>query len=97
MEHIVSCDSANNNTNGPAIFASVMHDNSIATIDTTTPTDVVMSGRKSLSANLKQLTHIFTRGNTTLLNLSIVTTGLTVGSHRLAADGTPVSFFIIGK
>lgn len=86
-----------NTTNGPAIFTSVMHDNSISTVDTTVPSDVVISGRKSLSVNLKQLTHVFTRGNTTLLNLSVVTTGLTISSHRLAADGTPVSFLVYGK
>lgn len=86
-----------NTTNGTAIFTEVWYASSEATVDTTTPSDIVYSGRKTLSANKKQLTHSFIRGNTTLLNLSIITTGLTVSSTRFAPDGTPVSFFIVGK
>ena len=85
-----------NTTNGTAIFSEIWFDDSKAIVNTTTSNDAVTSFKKSLSVNLKQLTHGFFRGNSTLLNLSIVTTGLTVGGFRTVPAGTIVQFKIEG-
>jgi len=85
-----------NTTNGTPIFTEVWFDDSKATVNTTTSNDAVTSFKKSLSANLKQLTHGFFRGNSTLLSLAIVTTGLTVGGFRSVPAGTVVQFKIEG-
>lgn len=85
-----------NTVNGTPIFTEIWFDDSKATVNTTTSNDAVTSFKKSLSVNLKQLTHGFFRGNSTLLNLSIITTGLTVGGFRSVPQGTPVQFKIEG-
>lgn len=86
-----------NTTNGTAIFSEVYFDSSIASVDTLTANDAVSSCRKTLSANKKQLTHLFYRGNAVTLNLGIITAGLTTAGFRSAATGTPVSFMVTGK
>lgn len=86
-----------NTTNGTAIFSQIWFDDSKATVNTTTPQDAVSSCRKTLTANLKQLTHLFFRGNTTTLGLNIAAiAGANINSQRNAAQGTPVTFKVEG-
>lgn len=81
-----------NTTNGTAIFNRILFDDSKANVDTTTVNDMVNSCRKSLSANLKQLVHIFGRGNNTAVTLL----GVNVLGIRAAVSGTPVIFSVKG-
>jgi len=85
-----------NTVSGAPIFTQILFDDSKATVNTTTSNDAVTSFKKSLSVNLKQLTHGFFRGNSTVLSLAIVTTGLTVGGFRSVPAGTVVQFKIEG-
>lgn len=85
-----------NTTTGTAIFTDVWFDDSKATVDTANANDAVNSFRRSLSANLKVLTHGFFKGNSTVLSIAIVTTGLTVGGLRASGAGVPVKFKIEG-
>lgn len=80
-----------NTTDGPAIFSSILFDDSKAAVNTSSSNDAVSSCRKTLSGNLKQLTHIFFRGNSVTLVL-----GLLLSSFRNAAAGTPVIFKVEG-
>ena len=82
-----------NTTNGTAIFASVLFDDSKANINVSSVNDMVSSCRKLLSANMKQLTHIFGRGNSSLVSLL----GVNVLGLRGAAAGTSVTFKVEGE
>lgn len=80
---------------GVPIFSTVLFDDSKANVNASTVNDMVNSCRKSLVGNL--LIHIFGRGNSSLLNLSIITTGITIGGLRAATVDTPVTFYIQGE
>ena len=86
-----------NTANGLPIFSQVFFDDSKANVEVTSINDSVGSCRKTLSANNKQLTHIFYRGNALTLNLGIVTAGLTSSGLRTAATGTSVLFSVSGR
>lgn len=86
-----------NTTDGVAIFSSVLFDDSKAIVDTSTPSDAVSSCRKVLSTNLKQLTHLFFRGNSTTLGATILNiAGAVITGQRTVIAGTKVVFKIDG-
>lgn len=78
---------------GAPIFSTIWFDDSKATVSTATANDAVSSCRKSLSADLKTLVHLFYRGNSSVVSIL----GATVLGFRTAATGTTVSFAITGK
>lgn len=77
---------------GTAIFTNILFDDSKATVNTATINDMVSSCRKSLSANLKELVHLFGRGNSTAVSVL----GVNILGLRTAVANTPVSFSIKG-
>lgn len=82
-----------NTTNGTPIFTSILFDDSKANIDAATSNDAVSGCRKSLSANLKQLVHIFYRGGAATISIL----GANVLGFRNAVTGTPITFYIQGE
>jgi len=86
-----------NTTDGAAIFNVVLFDDSKATINTTTHNDAVSSCRKVLSANLKQLTHLFFKGNNTTLGGTLTALlGAVITGLQKANAGTTVVFRVEG-
>jgi len=81
-----------NTTNGTSIFSEVWFDDSKAEVNASTANDAVTSYRKSLSANLKQLTHGFVRGSSSVVSIL----GATVIGLRAALVNTPVRFKVEG-
>lgn len=81
---------------GVAIFQEIWFNDSKAIVNAATANDVVTSGVKSTSADRKQTTHKFIRGKSNLLNLSIVTTGLTIAAFDNAVTSTPVNIKVEG-
>jgi hypothetical protein len=82
---------------GTPIFTQLYYEDSKANVNTSNPSDAVNSCQKSISSDLKQLVHLFYRGNINILTLAIITTGINANSSRLAQAGTPVKFVIFGK
>lgn len=82
-----------NTTNGIAIFSNILWDDSKANTNITNVNDMVSSCRKLLSANMKQLTHVFARGNNTALSVL----GVNILSFRAATQNTPVTFIVEGE
>lgn len=86
-----------NTTNGTPIFSQIWFDDSKATVNTTAPEDAVSSCRKELKNGNKQLTHLFFRGNSTVLGASLgQVLSANIKSQRTALTGTPVTFKIEG-
>lgn len=77
---------------GTAIFTDVWFDDSKATVNTTTSNDAVASFRKSLSTDLKVLTHGFYKGNNSVISLL----GVNVLGFRASGAGIAVKFKIDG-
>jgi hypothetical protein len=80
-----------NTANGENIFSALWFNDAKATVNATTANDIVTGAVKSVSANLKQTTHKFYKGNpqTAILNLSI----LPATNPPL---NTPIQFMIVG-
>lgn len=77
---------------GLPIFTDVWFDDSKATVNTTNSNDAVSSFRKSLSTDLKLLTHGFYKGNNSVVSLL----GATVLGFRGSGTGISVKFKIEG-
>lgn len=82
-----------NTTNGTAIFSNILWDDSKANINVGNVNDMVSSCRKLLSANMKQLTHIFARGNSAAVSV----VGINILGLRTAVAGTNVTFIVEGE
>lgn len=82
----------NNTTNGTPIFSEIWWDDSKSAVATTNVNDAIGSTRKSLSSDLKVLSHMFYRGNSSLVSIL----GATVLGFRTAPTGTAVNFIIVG-
>lgn len=86
-----------NTANGTAIFSEVWSTNGESIVNVTDPNDVVIGVRKTLSANKKQLTYYFARGNTTTLGSALLNIlGLVIPALRPAAVGTSVIIKVEG-
>lgn len=86
-----------NTTNGTPIFTEVLFDDSKANINLVNINDAIGSCRKLLSANKKQLTHVFYTGNTSALNVAVIASGVTTSAFKPAPTGTSVIFAVTGK
>ena len=85
-----------NTPNGPAIFSKVLFNSGNAIISASSANDVVVSGVKSLSVDLKSTVHKFVRGTGTPLTTSIVLGGLTVNAFSNAVVGTAIQIKVEG-
>lgn len=81
---------------GTAIFTDIWFNDGKAVVNAATANDVVIGTVKSESADKKQTIHKFTKGKNTLLNLSIITTGLTLGGTELPPQGTVIKLKVEG-
>lgn len=82
----------NGTASGAPILNEVWFDDSKATVNTSAANDAVSSTRKSISSDLKTLTHLFFRGNSTAVSIL----GINVLSFRNAVAGTAVQFKVEG-
>lgn len=86
-----------NTATGTPIFDKILFDDSKAIVDNSNVNEAVSSCRKTLSANNKQLTHLFYRGSSTTLGNSLTALlGLVIPGFRTATAGTPVTFKVEG-
>lgn len=77
---------------GNALFGNIMQTNGEGTAVQTDPNNIFVSGRYSLSSDLKTLVYQFARGNSSVVSLL----GTTVLGMRAAAQGATVSVRIDG-
>lgn len=76
-----------NTSNGTNIFSNIFFNSGQATVNATTPNDVVMGVVKTLSANNKTITFRFSKGALGALGLATL---------AVATTNTPVKILIVG-
>jgi len=82
----------NNTATGTPIFTALWWDDSKSAIATTNVNDAIGSTRRSLSADLKVLSHMFYRGNSSTVSIL----GANVLGFRSAPASSAVNFIIVG-
>lgn len=78
-----------NTLTGTPIFTKLLFESCIPNVAGATKDNVITANRTLLSTDLRQISYTFSRPPAdTILNLSIITTGITIGT-RTAPAGTP--------
>lgn len=81
-----------NTSGGTAIFTDIWYNIAQPTTTASAANDIVISQVNAVGASNKTTTHIFARGNSSLISVL----GLTIAGFRNAVTGTSVRFLVMG-